>query len=91
MNEDESYLQQTARKMYVVIRSNLPPLSLLPEVRSHLKQLDSDLPLSGVSSMQHVVWGSLSNSRLQSSVPNKSVLIFCSNSGTFHNSILYAL
>jgi putative ABC transport system permease protein len=64
----EASTQQLVRTMYVTIRSTIPISSLLPAVRSQVKLLDPDLPLSDVSTMQQVVADTLINPRLESGV-----------------------
>ena len=46
--------------MRIVVRSDADPLSLVPAIRSAIEEIDSDLPISDIRSMEDVVADSMS-------------------------------
>ena len=48
------------RAMTVVVRTDADPLSIIPEIRSAIEAIDSDLPISDFRTMEDVVGDSLS-------------------------------
>jgi predicted permease len=57
------HAQFPARAMNIVVRSNLEPLSLTPQVRNEIRELDPDLPVYNVRSMAERVSESLARRR----------------------------
>ena len=48
------------RRMWMVVRSDADPLSLVPAIRSMIESIDADLPIGDLRSMEEVVGDSLS-------------------------------
>jgi len=53
----------TRPEKYVVVRSALDPLSLVPSIRQELGRIDSDLPLSGIRGMEQLYAASAAGRR----------------------------
>jgi putative ABC transport system permease protein len=56
------------RNIFLVVRTNGEPKSLVPGIRARLRTLDKDIPLSQVQTMEEIVSKSLSQRRLSMSL-----------------------
>jgi ABC-type antimicrobial peptide transport system permease subunit len=64
----EAFAQLTAWNNFLVVRSSVPPETLVPEIRRELAASDPNVPLYEVSTMQDVVDQSLGPRRLTNAV-----------------------
>ena len=55
--------------MTITVRTSVEPLSVVPAIRGAIAELDADLPIANVRSMQDVVGTSLSRTSTRSSLP----------------------
>ncbi|HYG34896.1 MAG TPA: FtsX-like permease family protein, partial [Clostridia bacterium] len=62
------YAQMPLQNMTLVVRSSVPPTSLVPTVRTVLRQADSELPMINVATMQERLTNSMWIRRLCSTI-----------------------
>ena len=48
-----------SRAMYLVVRTKVPPLSLVPQVRAQVESIDKDIPLSDINTMDQLMQGAM--------------------------------
>ena len=59
-----SNLQLASRQMWVVVRTEGEPLSVLPEIRAAVRQLDSEQPIAAQNTLEEIVSQSVAMPRL---------------------------
>ncbi|HIF12325.1 MAG TPA: FtsX-like permease family protein, partial [Dehalococcoidia bacterium] len=58
-----SYAQRTYPRLRLAVRAAVDPVSIAPAVREAVTEMDPNLPVSGIGSMEELVAGSISSRR----------------------------
>ena len=59
---------QSFRTLNLIVRSSVPPLSLVPQIRAEVRRLDPALPVTGVQTLDDIVGASAATQRFNAMV-----------------------